>query len=614
MKPEVARRLLACLAAILGVLALAAVLSSPMLSSAARVLPFAAQTDCGAISCTTLLPVILMNYPPPSNLEVTQAVQQPDNSVLLIENRPTFVRYTVTSTVAHTGVSAYLYGARDGVPLPGSPIAALNNPREIGATANQDALNDTFNFRLPPSWLSGKVTLDGFASNTTTFTATDGFEIIQYVQADPMNVTIVPVGYTCSSGGAGTSAPAPPYAYVTDFTYRSYPVASIPTSIHAAMVYSGPCLNNVPDPSGGDWENILSDVTSVWVSEGSPDDYYYALLTVECSAGCIAGIGWIVGYKAAAGFEGVGPAHWGAGETHAHEVGHNHGRYHAPGFPNCQAPVGTQDPSYPYATGYIGDSINPNHGFDIQSQAIYPFTTHLDIMGYCSPEWVSDYTYKALYDFDRLNRVVGSAVAHSQRALLVSGSIDPVGGRVTFRPAYAIDVAPRLPEHGDHTIELLDAAGRVVAAYAFTPVEAHADRWRAGSAFETVGFHMTLPYAEDVASIRVRRDGKILDTLDPGARTPSLRAGASALRADRRSVRVSWSAADADGERLRYLVRASTDGGATWQTIGVNLSTPAIDLNPIDFGSRRVLVEVLASDGLHTASLRLGPFAVREYR
>ena len=84
----------------------------------------------------------------------------------------------------------------------------------------------------------------------------------------------------------------------------------------------------------------------------------------------------------------------------------------------------------------------------------------------------------------------------------------------------------------------------------------------------------------------------------------------SALDADSRAMRVNWQGHAAEGVNLRYLVRASTDGGAMWQTIGVDLSVPSIDLSLDDFGGQSVLVQVLASDGLRTASLRLGTFAV----
>ena len=200
----------------------------------------------------------------------------------------------------------------------------------------------------------------------------------------------------------------------------------------------------------------------------------------------------------------------------------------------------------------------------------------------------------------------------SERVLLLSGQIDPASGQVTFRPAYVLDTpgGAQLPDPGEYTLELLDANGEVISAYPFAPARATADPLGGETAFEIAGFHLTLPYAEEVASIRVRRGDAILGKLEASTRAPSLEAGVSALDADSRSMRVNWSGHAAEGVSLRYLVRASTDGGATWQTIGVDLSAPSIDLNPNDFGGQSVLVQVLASDGLRTASLRLGPFVV----
>jgi len=423
-----------------------------------------------------------------------------------------------------------------------------------------------------------------------------------------MRVTIVPIDYTCTSGGSGTTRPAAPYAYLTDVTYRMYPVPSIITTTHAALPYAGPCYNSVPNPTAEDWSNILDVVTSAWQAEGRPDSYYYGLVKIYCGGSCIAGMGWI-GQKAATGFDGFGAAHSSASQTHAHEVGHNHGRLHAPG---CGA--SGADSAFPYVSngkGYIGDSAYPNYGFDIKTQAIYAYTTYYDIMGYCNPQWVSDYTYKALLAYAQSQRAVESAVVQSERVLLISGRIDPDSGQVIFRPAYVLDMpdgAP-LPDPGDYAIELLDVAGRVMNAYSFAPTPAHADQFGGGAVSEIAGFHLALPYTEGIASIRVRHGDAILGKLEASARAPSLEAGVSALDADSRSVRVNWSGHAAEGMSLHYLVRASTDGGATWQTIGVDLATPSIDLDPNDFGGQSVLVQVLASDGLRTASLRLGPFA-----
>ena len=117
-------------------------------------------------------------------------------------------------------------------------------------------------------------------------------------------------------------------------------------------------------------------------------------------------------------------------------------------------------------------------------------------------------------------------------------------------------------------------------------------------------------YAKEIVAVRVRRGDTILGVLRPGAHAPSLSAGPGAFSADEALARVNWSAADPDGDDVHYLVRASTDGGAAWQVIGVNLGAPHIELRAEDFGGREVLLQVFASDGLHTSSMMLGPFAV----
>ena len=571
-----------------------------------------APAGCGVVSCTTYLPVLARGFPAPWPIEVTQGVQQPDNSVTLIQDRPTFVRLTITSTTPHTGVSAYLRGTRGGAPLPGSPIPAINNPRTLESSADRAVLNDTFNFELPASWLNGTITLYGAAANGTTFDVTGGSSSLTFVNADPLRVTVLPISYVCTSGGSGTTTPQGPYTYLTEYTYHTYPVPSLAMATHAALVFNGgPCTpSGVPDPDFYEWDTMLDLVTTVWVSEGRPDSYYYGLVKVYCGSSCIAGIGWIGYSKAAVGFDGVNAGHSGAGPTHAHEVGHNHGRSHAPG---CGA-LGI-DPTFPYVSGgrgYIGNSANPNFGFDVGTQTIYPYSPHYDFMGYCDPAWISDYTYEALRGWNQAHGAGDRPGVKRQRVMLVSGRLGR-DGSMAISPVYTLDARVLLPEPGDHTLELLDAAGRIVAAYPFAPAQAVADRWRAGTAFERAGFHMALPYVDGVNAIRVRRGATVLGLRQAGLRKPSLVAGRNALITDGQSVVFDWLGSDSDGETPVYLVRASTDGGASWQTIGVNLTTPSIQLSLADFAGESVLVEVLGSDGLHTTSLTLGPYNAPAY-
>jgi len=178
---------------------------------------------------------------------------------------------------------------------------------------------------------------------------------------------------------------------------------------------------------------------------------------------------------------------------------------------------------------------------------------------------------------------------------------------VTFQPAYVLDLPMRLPEPGDHVIELLDASGNVIAAYPFAPGTAYADRLN-GAADQVTGFHLTLPYSEQTAAVRVFRGQTLLGARSASPANLSLRAGPSALSDNSQALSVTWLANAPEGESLYYLVRASADGGTTWQTLAVNLTESRIELKRSDLAGQPVLIQVIASTGLRTAQLDLGPY------
>ncbi len=258
---------------------------------------------------------------------------------------------------------------------PGSPLSAMNNPRTLEPVANRTDWNDTFNFELPASWTSGTVELWGSASNGTTFEIVEGPVTVTFTENDPLNMTVVPFAYTCTTGGYGTVTPASPYDYLIDHTYKIYQVPSVQMTTHAPLAYSGPCYNGTPNLEYDNWLDILYGVTSVWYSDGSLNNYYYAVVDIYCDGSCIVGLGWVGGIKAAAGFTGFGSLHSGASTTHTHEVGHNHGRAHEPG---CGA--GNPDVNYTYSNGYIGDVVSPNYGFDLFNMTVKPHTNYYNVM------------------------------------------------------------------------------------------------------------------------------------------------------------------------------------------------------------------------------------------
>jgi hypothetical protein len=108
--------------------------------------------------------------------------------------------------------------------------------------------------------------------------------------------------------------------------------------------------------------------------------------------------------------------------TAAHEVGHAHGRNHAP----CGGAQGV-DASFPYSSGGIGV-----WGYDIFAKTFLSPTKGKDKMGYCPNTWVSDYTYSAL--FDRISALNGGQPSASGSG---SGSFQAMPWSIpqTFRTA-----------------------------------------------------------------------------------------------------------------------------------------------------------------------------------
>jgi hypothetical protein len=91
-------------------------------------------------------------------------------------------------------------------------------------------------------------------------------------------------------------------------------------------------------------------------------------------------------------------------DTVTHEMGHNLGRNHAPG---CSA--GGTDSRFPYPNTGVGvDGFSLGElasGSDHLPNAPGPFKSKArfkDVMGYCYPTWISDYTWNALMDRIRI--------------------------------------------------------------------------------------------------------------------------------------------------------------------------------------------------------------------
>ncbi len=149
----------------------------------------------------------------------------------------------------------------------------------------------------------------------------------------------------------------------------------------------------------------LTSLSQLWaplqeqrITDGaSPNVYYYALINV-CGGGIDGAAGIAPGTPPPtkdAAYQRVSSGVWLDGDSYSygtfvHELGHNQGRPHT--FCIGGGAAGT-DPSYPHENGIIGV-----WGFGIRQFKLFSPTGTFDYMSYCSPTWVSDWSWSKTYN------------------------------------------------------------------------------------------------------------------------------------------------------------------------------------------------------------------------
>lgn len=510
-----------------------------------------------------------------SSLEITQAVQTDDNAVPLVASRPTVVRvYARTSqSTAQSGVVLSLNGTRNGIALPGSPLQL--GPLPAPPNPSRGDYASSFNFTLPSTWLSGNVALVATVDPQNAVAEANeannqASASLAFTAVPALNITIVPISYTHQPTGVVYAAPT--QDRVSDWLRRAFPVSSVNVTVRAAVSFSGNLAN------GDDWSNLLDLVATLKSSDGAPSTrVYYALIPMSnggaswiTGSSFIAGIGF-VGYRAAAGLDFGAAQTDRTGQIAGHEVGHNLGRLHAP----CGATSGL-DASYPYT----GASIGPRTiGLDLSTSRIWspnaPDSTK-DLMGYCRPYWLSDYTYRGLFNALRADMSVQAAPS----AGWLIRSLFDAQGAPALQPIYAVD-APidPTPAQSEYAVALFDAAGALLGQYPVAVQELHNDVQRrsahpllAGQASADAvalrAIHAVIPQpAGDVARLQLLHNGApIAERQLPARVAPKSADAPPALTLDGSQVLLRWGQ---DGTPA--LVRYSADG-QSWATLAIDIT------------------------------------------
>ncbi len=380
--------------------------------------------------------------PPPPNptgtvkFYITQSAAKLDGSTPLAAGRNGFFRAFVTASAAGASQNSEvrLFAQSNGQTLGN---IKLSGPTNYPTSINEGNLSSSYNAQISGDWikqgLEVYLTIKTQSGNTVRIPAS-GTKRIEVRPAPVFDIRLVPINYS----GRTPNVAANKDAYLKQ-TRAMMPLNRVNISVRANPYSFNGDLN-----TGNGWGNLLSQMNNLRITEGAPSRrYYHGIVDPRYRSG-IAGIGYLPG-KAAVSWSHL-PS--GSGVV-AHELGHNWGRRHIA----CGGPAGT-DPNYPYNPNTIGI-----WGYDLSSNTLKSPANYKDLMTYCDPAWISDYTFEEVLKYRQAESFVATAMlsqnSQEQALLLISGSIQ--GNKVTLDPAFEITALPNPPEPGPYVLEGLDS-------------------------------------------------------------------------------------------------------------------------------------------------------------
>jgi len=268
-----------------------------------------------------------------------------------------------------------------------------------------------------------------------------------------LKIKIVPVQYNADGTGRLPDVSAAQIERYRKAFYAMFPAKNVEVTVRAPYAWS-----SAVSPNGSGFSTLLQALVKLRAADGAPKDVYYygafmatSSFSSYCSGGCVTGLCGLLTYPSDAtgrACVGVGFPGTDSASTAAHEIGHAHGRAHAP----CG--TGDADGSYPYSGGSIG-----SWGYDLVDKKLFSPSTVKDFMGYCSPSWISDYTYKAIAT--RMTYVNGGAdmvfpfdAPRNYRFVAVGGD-----GKLTWGERVELQEPPMAEPH---TVKYVDATGTVL--------------------------------------------------------------------------------------------------------------------------------------------------------
>ena len=538
-------------------------------------------------------------------LEITQAVQNRQNTLPLVQDKTTVVRtyFNVSGTSAAQPVWVYLYGKRGGVDLPGSPLTKYV---DLPITVDRTRLSDTPWFQLPASWVSGTVDFRVRFRTTLGAQDTSAATTVTFTPKSIPTFWVVPI-----NTGSTASPTLVSDAEITsqqNFLRAMYPLPEV-NFVRKSWTAVGATTVDNTITKLRDYYNqaAFAWILGVIFGGGPPFDLPTQIYGATPSGGGISDPVWCGGYgNVARGYRGTSLE-----GTMAHEINHNLDR-DTSGTWGHHTPFGCgasgADPAWPYANANVQEV-----GFDtrapIDADNVVP-STFPDIMSYCqsgaSPtKWITPYRWNNL--FTRFPTVSSASAAPAPAPLLaqfptvyyISGNLFP-NGTGQLRPVFVQLGMPTDPiAKGEYAIDLLDAFGRSIQSIPFMASFVDVE----GEKVDRFYFDYQIPAVKGTAQIALRHGRQVLSTIKVSANVPVVKVKSPNGGEVWRGVEtIEWAAEDADGDALTFNVLYTADDGASWIPVAAALKKPSLQVDSATLpGGAKARIRVVVTDGFNTS-------------
>ncbi|MBI5586280.1 MAG: Ig-like domain-containing protein [Deltaproteobacteria bacterium] len=266
-----------------------------------------------------------------------------------------------------------------------------------------------------------------------------------------------------------------------------------------------------------------------------------------------------------------------------------------------------------------GPGVQAGEGFQVDrkrpwsnnafSMAGRPFTDPIRNLMYrdvCQPGlyWLDQDHYIQLYQ-NELAPLSAASLQAGEPLLLASGAINLNTNVVTRDPWYILESGSwKAPSPGEFDLVLVDAGGTVLGSHSFAAMAPVDGLSR---------FLLKVPYSPGTARIQIKRQSALIQEIFPSSQEPQLSIISPTPGQTWSGTRtVTWTASDGNSDPLYFTLYLSSNGGADWTPLEMDLQTNSYTLDTRTIASSAdCFLKIAASDGLLTTIRTVGPFTIQ---